>query len=95
MQQKVSQSKKKLVYTRNPSLMSALNRHEETKISEYVKQIIDNNRKLIDEHNSNTDKSYKLAENKFVIYTQDEFKEMFLTLLIPDSSYVKNIPQDV
>lgn len=45
---------------------------------------------MIKSHNTDSKKPYKLAENRFIIYTSDEFKERFLNLQVPDESYVKN-----
>lgn len=48
---------------------------------------------MIFEQNNYKIRPYMLAENKFIIYTAQEFKEMFLTLQEPDhNNYTKNQP---
>ena len=57
----------------------------------FIKSKIEGNRKMIFEHNYSKKKSYMLAENKFIIYTPQEFREIYLTLKEPiDKNYILN-----
>lgn len=42
---------------------------------------------MIIENNKVSQRPYELAENKFIIYTSEEFKNIFLTLREPDPTY--------
>lgn len=49
---------------------------------------------MIIENNKVSQRSYELAENKFIIYTSEEFKNIFLTLREPDPMYLRNNPKN-
>jgi hypothetical protein len=45
--------------------------------------VINQNKDRIKNHNSNPNATYKMAENKFIKYTEEEFVQTFLNLKIP------------
>jgi hypothetical protein len=52
-------------------------------VQTYLTLVINKNKDKINFHNSNPKSTYKMAANKFIKYTEEEFAQTFLNLKIP------------